>query len=117
MSIQDIPQVLNNKLRIYMYLFLIINKFIDILIVSCFFSGVECEPSLGGPVPMMSSFFLYQGAGRNCKATVNQLNLAAIKFGGFTIFERYFPYINLFKYSPPAKSAKLNRTPNLVDLQ
>ena len=52
--------------------------------------------------------------------TVNQLILAAIKFGGFTTFWviiGVFPYIILFNFCPNAKSAKFNSTPNLVDLQ
>ncbi len=35
----------------------------------------------------------------------------------FWVILEGFPYINLFKFSLPAISAKLNRTPNLVDLQ
>ncbi len=53
-------------------------------------------------------------------ATVNQLNLAAIKFVGFTTFWaiiEVFPYIFLFNFCLNAKSAKFNSTPNLVDLQ
>ena len=41
--------------------------------------------------------------------TVNQLNLVAIKFGGFTTFLviiGVFPYIILFNFCPNAKSAK-----------
>ncbi len=52
--------------------------------------------------------------------TVNQVYLAAIKFGGFTHFWVIiggFSYIILFNLCPHAKSAKLNSTPNLVDLQ
>ncbi len=52
--------------------------------------------------------------------TVNQLILTAIKVGGWTTFWmiiEVFPYIILFNFCPNAKSAKLNSTPNLVDLQ
>ena len=54
------------------------------------------------------------------KLTVNQQNLAAIKFGGFAMFWviiEVFPYIILFNFCPNAKSAKLNSKPNFVDLQ
>ena len=47
------------------------------------------------------------------KTYVNQLYLAAIKFGGFATFRviiEVFPYIILFNF-------KFNSAPNLVDLQ
>ncbi len=49
--------------------------------------------------------------------TVNQLNLTAKNFGGFTTFQVIigggFPYIILFNFRPNAKSEKFNSMPNL----
>ncbi len=52
--------------------------------------------------------------------TVNQVYLAAIKFGRFATFWviiEVFSYIILFNFCPNAKKLNFNSMPNLVDLQ